>query len=122
MAVWGTHLSAWMGYLMKQPCVWLLRWMSFALVKNEFSLSHYEEPHMIGLHSIHQRPDCVPRVRAAQTMRVPGRTGNAWSPEQIFMEIISGNPNVNKSVSDLGMREDGGKSRRGVVQWTDKEE
>lgn len=39
-------------------------------------------------------------------MRVPGRTGNAWPLEQIFMEIISGNPNVNKSLSDLGMRED----------------
>lgn len=85
MAVWGTHLSAWMGYLMKQPCVWLLRWMSFPVVKNEFSLSHNAE-----LHSIHQRPACLPSVRAAQTMRVPGRTGNAWPLEQVFMEIISG--------------------------------
>lgn len=39
-------------------------------------------------------------------MRVPGRTGNAWPLEQAFMEIISGNPNVNKSLTDLGMRED----------------
>lgn len=39
-------------------------------------------------------------------MRVPGRTGNAWPLEQVFMEIISGNPNVNKSLTDLGMRED----------------
>lgn len=37
-------------------------------------------------------------------MKVPGRTGNAWPLEQAFMEIISGNPNVNKT--DLGMRED----------------
>lgn len=39
-------------------------------------------------------------------MRVPGRTRNAWPLEQVFMEIISGNPNVNKSLTDLGMRED----------------
>lgn len=39
-------------------------------------------------------------------MRVPGRTGNAWPLEQVFMEIISGNPNVNKRLADLGMRED----------------
>ncbi len=39
-------------------------------------------------------------------MRVPGRTGNAWPLEQVFMEIISGNPNVNKSLTDLGMRGD----------------
>lgn len=39
-------------------------------------------------------------------MRVPGRTGNAWPLEQVFMEIISGNPNVNKSLTDLGKRED----------------
>lgn len=116
MAVWGTHLSAWMGYLMKQPSVWLLRWMSFPAVKNEFFLSLYAEQHTIRLHSIHWRPDCVPHVRAAQTMRVLGRTGNAWPLKQVFMEIISGNPNVNKSASDLGMGEDGGKSTRGVVQ------
>lgn len=34
-----------------------------------------------------------------------GWTGNAWPLEQVFMEIISGNPNVNKTQSDLGMRE-----------------
>lgn len=39
-------------------------------------------------------------------MRVPSRTGNAWPLEQGFMEIISGNPNVNKSLTDLGTRED----------------
>lgn len=40
-------------------------------------------------------------------MRVPSRTGNAWPLEQVFMEIISGNPNVNKSLADPGMREGG---------------
>lgn len=29
-------------------------------------------------------------------MRVPGRTGNAWPPEQVSVEIISGNPNGTK--------------------------
>lgn len=38
-------------------------------------------------------------------MKVPGRTGHAWPPEQVFMEIISGNPNVNTSPTDLGIRE-----------------
>lgn len=37
-------------------------------------------------------------------MKVPRRTGNAWPLEQVFMEIISGNPNVNKT--DLGMGDD----------------
>lgn len=45
-------------------------------------------------------------------MRVPSSTGNAWPLEQVFMEIISGNPNVNKSLSDQGTREDR-KTRRG---------
>ncbi|KAI4804228.1 hypothetical protein KUCAC02_025862, partial [Chaenocephalus aceratus] len=58
-------------------------------------------------------PLLASRQGAAQTMRVPGRTGNAWPLEQVFMEIISGNPNVNKRVTDLGMGEDG-KTRRGV--------
>lgn len=31
-----------------------------------------------------------------------GTTGNAWPLEQVFMEIISGNPNVNKGLTDLG--------------------
>lgn len=39
-------------------------------------------------------------------MRVQGRTGNAWPLEQVFMEIISGNPNVNKSLTDLGKGEE----------------
>lgn len=47
-------------------------------------------------------------------MRVPGRTGNAWPLEQVFMEIISGNPNVNKRVTDLGMR---GDRERLEEQW-----
>lgn len=39
-------------------------------------------------------------------MRVQGRTSNAWPLEQVVMEIISGNPNVNKSLTDLGKRDD----------------
>lgn len=46
-------------------------------------------------------------------MRVPGRTGNAWPLEQVFMEIISGDPNVNKGLTDPGMRED----RERLVGW-----
>lgn len=43
-------------------------------------------------------------MRAALTMRVLGRTGNAWPLEQVLMEIISGIPNVNKRLTDLGTR------------------
>lgn len=49
-------------------------------------------------------------------MRVPGRTGNAWPLEHVFMEIISGNPNVNKSLTDLGMR--GGGERLEEEQYS----
>lgn len=45
-------------------------------------------------------------------MRVQGRTSNAWPLEQVVMEIISGNPNVNKSLSDLGRRDDRDRLKR----------
>lgn len=38
--------------------------------------------------------------------------GNAWPLEQGFVEIISGNPNVDKSLAGLGMRDDSGRLER----------
>lgn len=62
--------------------------------------------HTIGPHSTHWRPDSVPVCEQLKAMRVLGRTGNAWPLEQVLMEIISGDSNVNKSLTDLGMGED----------------
>lgn len=50
-------------------------------------------------------------------MRVPGRTGNAWPPEQVSVEIISGNPNGTKVWVICAGRES-----LEVAQRADKEE